>query len=173
VSGQPGPGQTQRVKEALTHADLPAGSLCLEVPEAAITHDPERAEAALHEVKRLGVKIALDNFGADQSSLRLPVGLPFDMLKIDRTLIQHLQHDAEKRAIVVAIIALAREVDLTVVAVGIETDQQREQVCELGCSVGQGFLLHQPAPPERLRLRAPGAIRSHRPWRPLVPRRHL
>jgi EAL domain-containing protein (putative c-di-GMP-specific phosphodiesterase class I) len=163
----------QRVKEALAHGNLPARSLCLEVPEAAIAHDPERAEAALRELKRIGVKIALDNFGTDQSSLKLPVSLPFDMLKIDRTLIQNLEHDTEKRAMVVAVLALAREVNLTVVAVGIETDQQRALVSELGCSLGQGFLLHQPVSPERLRLRAPGAIRSHRPWRPLVHRRHL
>jgi diguanylate cyclase (GGDEF)-like protein/PAS domain S-box-containing protein len=163
---------TQRVKEALAHADLPAGSLCLEVPETAITRDPERAEASLRELKRLGVKIALDNFGVEQTSLRLPVSLPFDMLKIDRTLIQHMEHDSEQRAIVVAILALAHEINLAVVAVGIETDQQRDLVCELGCSLGQGFLLHQPVSPERLHLRAPGAIRSHRPWRPLVHRRH-
>jgi diguanylate cyclase (GGDEF)-like protein/PAS domain S-box-containing protein len=164
---------THRVKEALAHSDLPASSLCLEIPEAAVMRDPERAAASLRELRHLGVKIALDNFGIDNTSLKLPVDLPFDMLKIDRTLIQHMEHDVQKRAIVVAILALAREANLIVVAVGIETTQQRALVTELGCSLGQGFLLHQPTAPERLRLRAPGAIRSHKPWRPLVHRRHL
>ena len=163
---------TQRVKETLTRSDLPARSLCLEVTEAAIMRDPERALASLSELKRIGVKIALDNFGADQSSLSLPCDFPFDMLKIDRTLVQHIEHDAQKRAMVVAMLAFAHETNLTVVAVGIETDQQRTLMGELGCSLGQGFLLQQPTTPERLDLREPGTVRSHGPWSPLALLRH-
>jgi diguanylate cyclase (GGDEF)-like protein/PAS domain S-box-containing protein len=149
-----------RVGAALTQNDLPARALCLEVTESAIVRDPERVQAALQEVKGLGVRIALDNFGLGASSLTLPSSLPFDILKIDRTLIQNLEHDIEKRAMVLAMIALARETNLTVVAVGIETDEQRELVRELGCSLGQGFLLHQPSTPERLHLQHHGTVRS-------------
>jgi diguanylate cyclase (GGDEF)-like protein/PAS domain S-box-containing protein len=151
---------TQRVQDALTRNDLPARLLCLEVTEAAIARDPDQALTALREVKRLGVKIALDNFGLGQSSLSLPGCLPFDMLKIDRTLIQHLEKDTEKRAMVVATIAFARETKLTVVAVGIETEQQHALMSELGFSLGQGFLLHQPASAESLGFERPRAVRS-------------
>jgi EAL domain-containing protein (putative c-di-GMP-specific phosphodiesterase class I) len=149
-----------RIRDALSHSNLPARALCLEVTESAILRDPERVQASLHDVKRLGVRLALDNFGLGQSSLSLPSSLPFDILKIDRTLIQNLEHDIEKRAMVLAMIALARETNLTVVAVGIETDEQRQLVQELGCSLGQGFLLHQPSSPDRLHLQDPGVVRS-------------
>ena len=99
--------------------------------------------------------IALDNFGAGQSSLSLPRNLPLDMLKLDRTLIQGFERHKDRRAMVVAMIALAHEVGLTAVAVGIETNRQLALARELSCSVGQGFLLHRPDSPERLRLREP------------------
>jgi EAL domain-containing protein (putative c-di-GMP-specific phosphodiesterase class I) len=66
------------------------------VSEEAVLRDPERARAALKEVKRLGVVIALDNFGAGQSSLSLPGNLPLDMLKLDRALIQGFEHDKQQ-----------------------------------------------------------------------------
>ncbi len=112
--------------------------------------------------------IALDNFGSGEFSLRLPRNLPLDMLKIDRALVQSTDHDKERRALFAATIALAKEARLTAVAVGIETNRQLALVRALDCSVGQGFLLHNPAMPERLRLRdAAGSVTSA-PWRPLV-----
>ena len=131
--------------------------------------DLERARAVLKDVKRLGVAIALDNFGAQQSTLSLPGSLPLNMLKLDRTLIQGFERDKERRAMVVATLALARESGLTAVVVGIETNRQLALARELDCSIGQGFLLHKPDAPERLSLREPpGAIRSPPPWRPIV-----
>jgi diguanylate cyclase (GGDEF)-like protein/PAS domain S-box-containing protein len=157
-----------RVHQELTYSRLPAHALCLEVSEEAILSDPERARAALKDVKRLGVVIALDNFGAGQSSLSLPRNLPLDMLKLDRALIQGFEYDRNRRAMVAGMIALAHEAGLKAVAVGIETNRQLAVARELDCSVGQGFLLHQPDSPERLRLReVPGTVTS-RPWRPLV-----
>jgi EAL domain-containing protein (putative c-di-GMP-specific phosphodiesterase class I) len=91
------------------------------------------------------------------------------MLKLDRTLIQGFERDKERRAMVVATLALARESGLTAVVVGIETNRQLALARELDCSVGQGFLLHRPNAPEGLRLReAPGTIRLPPPWRPIV-----
>jgi EAL domain-containing protein (putative c-di-GMP-specific phosphodiesterase class I) len=90
------------------------------------------------------------------------------MIKIDRELIQSFDQDKDRRAVFAAAIALAKQAGLTAVAVGIETRRQLALARELDCSVGQGFLLHQPAPAESLLLReAPGAITSA-PWRPLV-----
>jgi diguanylate cyclase (GGDEF)-like protein/PAS domain S-box-containing protein len=158
-----------RVKEALQYCKLPGHALCLEVSEEVLLRDPARARAVLKDVKRLGVAIALDNFGAQQSTLSLPGSLPLSMLKLDRTLIQGFERDKERRAMVVATLALARESGLTAVVVGIETNRQLALARELDCSIGQGFLLHKPDAPERLSLREPpGAIRSPPPWRPIV-----
>jgi diguanylate cyclase (GGDEF)-like protein/PAS domain S-box-containing protein len=161
-----------RVREALSNTDLPARALCLEVSETAILRDPERAHSTLRQIKRLGAKIALDGFGAGQSSLGLPGTLPLDMLKIDRELIRGIVRDEDKRAMVVAAIALARETGLSTVAVGIETHRQLALARDLGCSIGQGFLLHSPATAERLSFAEPRAIRSTARWSPRARSRH-
>jgi diguanylate cyclase (GGDEF)-like protein/PAS domain S-box-containing protein len=158
----------ERVREELAYCRLPGRALCLEVSEEAVLRDPERARSALQDLKRLGVSIALDNFGSGEFSLRLPRNLPLDMLKLDRALVQSFDRDKERRAVFAATIALAKEARLTAVAVGIETNRQLALVRELDCTVGQGFLLHNPAAPEQLRLRdATGSVTSA-PWRPLV-----
>jgi EAL domain-containing protein (putative c-di-GMP-specific phosphodiesterase class I) len=114
------------------------------------------------------VAIALDNFGAGQSSVSLPRNLKLDMLKLDRTLIHSFERDRETRATVAAMVALAKEAGLTAVAVGIETQRQLALARELQCTVGQGFLLQRPSPPERVRFSgAPGTVTSA-PWRPVV-----
>jgi diguanylate cyclase (GGDEF)-like protein/PAS domain S-box-containing protein len=159
----------ERVQEALLYCRLPGRALCLEVSEKDVLRDPARARAALQDVRRLGVAVALDNFGARESTLSLPGSLPLSMLKLDRTLIHGFERNKDRRAMVVATLALARESGLTAVAMGIETNRQLALARELDCSVGQGFLLHKPDAPERLRLReAPGTIRSPAPWRPIV-----
>jgi EAL domain-containing protein (putative c-di-GMP-specific phosphodiesterase class I) len=163
-----GPDLAQRVKLQLERFNLPGRALCLEVSEDAVLRDPGRARAALIELKRLGVAIALDNFGAGASSLSLPGNLPLDMLKLDRRLIQSFTRDREARAMVVAIIALAREARVTPVAVGIETKQQLALALELSCEVGQGFLLHRPDAPERLSFTGGPVTVTSAPWRPRV-----
>jgi diguanylate cyclase (GGDEF)-like protein/PAS domain S-box-containing protein len=158
----------ERVREELAYCRLPGRALCLEVSEESVQRDPERARAALKDLKRLGVSIALDNFGSGEASLRLPRKLPLDILKLDRALVQSFERDKERRAAFAATIALAKEARLTAIAVGIETNRQLALVRELDCTVGQGFLLHSPAAPEQLRLRdAAGSVTSA-PWRPLV-----
>jgi diguanylate cyclase (GGDEF)-like protein/PAS domain S-box-containing protein len=158
----------ERVRRELERFHLPGSALCLEVSEEAVVRDPERARAALGSVKRLGVAIALDNFGAGGSSLTLPRNLPLDMIKLDRSLIHSFEHDRETRAMVAAIVALAQEAGLMAVAVGIESNRQLALARELDCAVGQGYLLHRPDSPERLRFAgAPGTVTSA-PWRPQV-----
>ena len=156
----------ERVREELAYCRLPGHALCLEVSESAVMRDPERAREALKDVKRLGVLVALDNFGSGYS-LGLPHDLPLDVVKVDRALLQSFDRDKGRRAVFAATIALAKEAGLTAVAVGIENTRQLALVRQLDCGVGQGFLLHDPAPPERLRLRDVSAVTSA-PWRPLV-----
>jgi len=137
----------ERVREALAFCRLPGRALCLEVSEDAVMRDPDRARSALKDLKRLGVSIALDKFGSGRFSLGLPRDLPLDVVKLDRELIGSFDRDKDRRALFAATIALAKEAGLTAVAVGIETNRQLALARELGCSVGQGFLLHSPASP--------------------------
>ena len=158
----------ERVREELAYCRLPGRALCLEVSEEAVMRDPERARSALQDVRRLGVSIALDKFGSGKHSLGLPSNMPLDVLKLDRMLVSEFDRDKERRAVFAAAIALAKEAGLTAVAVGIETNRQLALARELDCSVGQGFLLHQPASAERVRLRENAGAVTSAPWRPLV-----
>jgi diguanylate cyclase (GGDEF)-like protein/PAS domain S-box-containing protein len=158
----------ERVGLALMHHDLPPEALWIEVTESSILRDPERARTALADVRGIGVRVALDEFGSGESRLMLPGTLPLDMLKIDRTLIGGLEDDDHKRAIVVALVALAGAAGLRTVAVGIETEAQLAHARELGCDYAQGFLLHPPNSPEQLTLRAPRAVGSLTRWGPLA-----
>ncbi len=158
----------ERVARALSRYQLPAEALWIEITEDSVLRDPERAKATLADLRHLGVRIALDEFGSRESRLTLPGTLPLDMLKIDRSLIAGIEHDERKCAIVIALVALAKASGLQTVAVGIESDAQLQLVRELGCSNGQGFLLHPPEAPQRLTLRAPRAVGSHTRWAPLA-----
>jgi EAL domain-containing protein (putative c-di-GMP-specific phosphodiesterase class I) len=155
-----------RAEQALRNYNLPPQSLWFEVRESAILRDPERAKATLQDVRSLGIRVALDCFGSGESRLTLPLSLPLDMLKIDRTLIAGLPEDRRKRAIVEASIALARTAGLQTVAVGVEHETQLRMVRELGCSLAQGFLLQAPESPERVTLRTPRAVGSQTRWDP-------
>jgi diguanylate cyclase (GGDEF)-like protein/PAS domain S-box-containing protein len=158
----------ERVRRELARFQLPGRALCLEVTEEAVLRDPDRARATLGEVRKMGVAIALDSFGARDTSITLPRNLPLDMIKLDRRLIQSFERDRETHAMVAAMIALANKTGLTAVAVGIETNRQLALARELDCTVGQGFLLHRPDSPERLRLAGPGGTVTSAPWRPRV-----
>jgi diguanylate cyclase (GGDEF)-like protein/PAS domain S-box-containing protein len=158
----------ERVRDELAYFRLPGRALCLEVSEDSVQRDPERARAALKEVKRLGVSIALDKFGSGQYSLGLPSDLPLDIVKLDRSLIESFDRDKDRRAMFAATIALAREAGLTAVAVGIETKRQLALARELNCTVGQGFLLHGPTAPGEVRLKERIGSVGSAPWRPRV-----
>jgi EAL domain-containing protein (putative c-di-GMP-specific phosphodiesterase class I) len=158
----------ERVREELAYTGLPGSALCLEVSEMAILGNPDRARDALRDLKRLGLVIALDNFGAGPASLSLPGSLPLDIVKLDRGLIQDFERDRATRAMVRAVLALAQDSDLTAVAVGIETSSQLALARKLEYAVGQGFLLRQPDTPERLRLRDHHGAITSAPWRPIV-----
>ena len=143
-----------RLAHALARHELPAEALWIEVTERAINQDPERARVTLQAVRALGVKVALDNFGAGPSSMSLAASLPLDLIKLDRSLLDGCEGDAGKRAIIVALLAFAAEAGVDAVAVGIETESQRRLVRELGCPLGQGFLLGEPCRVELLALSA-------------------
>ncbi len=135
----------QTVAAALARTGLPADRLEVEITEGIFIDGSQRAVGVLSGLRRLGVRIALDDFGTGYSSLSYLRSFPFDKLKIDKSFIKGLGHSADSMMIVRTIIGLARNLGLTIVAEGVETDQQLRLVQEQMCDQAQGYLLGRPA----------------------------
>jgi EAL domain-containing protein (putative c-di-GMP-specific phosphodiesterase class I) len=132
------------VAAAVAEFALPPGVLELEITESVIMDNPERAIEAMQRISALGVCISVDDFGTGYSSLAYLKRLPIDRLKIDRSFVQDLGHDADDAAICASIIGLGHLLDLRIVAEGVETEQQLAWLRERGCDELQGFLLGRP-----------------------------
>ncbi|MBN9083003.1 MAG: bifunctional diguanylate cyclase/phosphodiesterase [Rhizobiales bacterium 62-17] len=142
-----------------THADLPKlvgdvlaetglspDRLELELTESTIFSDKNRAVHMLHQIKALGVAIALDDFGTGYSSLDTLRTFSFDKIKLDRSFISEVESSRQAKAIVRAVMALGKSLDISVLAEGIETDGQLALLSNEGCDEAQGYLLGRPAP---------------------------
>jgi len=127
------------VEQALSRTATPGSAVQLEITERVMVQDYEMTTAHLNQCHDLGVEILIDDFGTGQSSLTALHRLPVDTVKIDRSFVSRLEGN-DGGAIVEAILALARSLDLHVVGEGIETPEQRSRLLALGCNVGQGFL---------------------------------
>jgi EAL domain-containing protein (putative c-di-GMP-specific phosphodiesterase class I) len=142
------PGLVSVVEEALAATGVPPSSICLEVTETAILGRPDVAAQVLDALRALGVRVALDDFGLGYSSLTHLKALPVDVLKVDRSFITGLRDCPKDRAVVEAVLTLARRMGVTVIAEGVETADQDAVLRELGCPMVQGFLYGRPGPPE-------------------------
>jgi EAL domain-containing protein (putative c-di-GMP-specific phosphodiesterase class I) len=145
-------GLIEAVASALDEAGLPARLLELEVTETAILADPEAAASILGEVAKMGISIALDDFGTGYSSLSHLRQLPIDRLKIDRSFVSRLPDDADDCAIAAAVIDMARNLGLRVIAEGVETRQQVTFLRDRGCHEVQGYLFGKPVPAQSFTL---------------------
>ena len=134
------------VDRAVRLAGLDRGALRIEITETALMTDPEEAVRVLKQLRDFGVKIYLDDFGTGYSSLSHLHNLPVDALKIDRSFVESL-FLPHRPAIVESIMALARTLDTTVVAEGIETEGQARELERLGCTRAQGYLFSRAVPP--------------------------
>ncbi|MGH7488111.1 MAG: EAL domain-containing protein, partial [bacterium] len=119
-------------------------TLVLEITESVMMSDPEQMQEIFASLHELGVDIAVDDFGTGYSSLSYINNYRVDYLKIDRSFVSGLPADAEQATIARAIIAMARHLDIKVIAEGVETRAQHQLLCELGCEQGQGFLYARP-----------------------------
>ncbi len=138
------------VRSAIAITGIGPGQLVLEVTESVLMDDPERASAALSELRSLGIRIAVDDFGTGYSSLSYLQRFPVDVLKIDKSFVDQLNRsEPGSSALVTTIIGLARSLQLSVVAEGIEREDQLDQLVELGCEFGQGFLMARPLDGQR------------------------
>ena len=143
----------ESVRKALDASGLPAEGLEIEVTEGSLMLNGGEAMAALLDIAALGVRIAVDDFGAGYSSLARLKGFPIGTLKIDRSFIQHLTTDDGDAAIVRAIIAMAKSLHVKTVAEGVETEAQFATLKAEGCELIQGFLFSRPVPAEELHRR--------------------
>jgi len=135
-----------RVRGALEETGLPPERLTLEVTEGLLLRDLDAAVDLLGQLRDIGVHVALDDFGTGYSSLAYLHRLPIDVLKVDRTFVRAAVVSERDQVVLRAIVALGRELGLTVVAEGVQETAQVELLLSLGCTIAQGFLL---APPSR------------------------
>jgi PAS domain S-box-containing protein len=154
------------VKDVLTDTGLEPGRLLLEITEGVLIRDLRAVTSRLQELRKMGVRVAVDDFGTGYSSLAYLKRLPVDVLKIDRSFVAGLGRDQGDAAIVAAIITLGRSLGLGVVAEGVETRTQANELRRLGCAYGQGFLYGRPGPADRVR----GLFPEERPPRQAQPR---
>jgi hypothetical protein len=129
---------------------LDPSAFTVEVTETAVAADMARAAEALLRLRAAGLRVAIDDFGTGHASLEYLASLPCDVVKIDRRFVSGLEVDARCTAIVQGVIGMAHGLGLTVVAEGVETARQRDQLAELRCEEGQGFLFGEAAPAGRL-----------------------
>ena len=138
------------VASALADEKFEPSRLVLEVTEGVLIDEPEKVRARLLELRTLGVRLALDDFGAGYSSLSYLQQLPFDKLKIDRSFVASLDQSANGGVIIQAIATLGRALGMDIVVEGVETDEQRVLLRLAGCNEMQGYLFARPMPREEV-----------------------
>jgi predicted signal transduction protein with EAL and GGDEF domain len=134
------------VSEMLEETGIEGSRLVLEITEGMLIDDPEESRKRLEEIRELGVRIALDDFGSGYSSLSYLQHLPFDKLKIDGSFVANLGKSDNSGFIIQAIVTLGRALNLSVLVEGVETEEQRLLLRIAGCNEMQGFLFARPGP---------------------------
>src|SRR5688500_547576 len=137
------PDFVARMRAIVEAAAIDPRRLCLEITESAVLFDVEETVAKLRELRPLGVRIALDDFGTGYSSLALLKDLPLDAIKIDQSFVRSV-HERANQHLVRVVVAIGAELGLDVVAEGVETEEERRLLAELGCPRLQGYLFARP-----------------------------
>ncbi len=139
-----------RVAQVLAETGLPAHMLELELTERIVMHDPAHVRQTLIALSELGVQLSLDDFGTGYSSLSYLQKFPLDKLKIDMSFVRNIAHSTDDLAIAKAIIQLGKTMELTVIAEGIETIEQKHLLAQAGCEEGQGYYYAKPLPVDKI-----------------------
>jgi EAL domain-containing protein (putative c-di-GMP-specific phosphodiesterase class I) len=132
--------------DALAMSGMPGRQLVLEITEGTLMVDPAHAETLLGKMAEREARIAIDDFGTGYSSLAYLKRFPISVLKVDRAFIKDLPGSAKDAAICDAVLDLARHLDLSVVAEGVETEEQLSRLAQSGCHYVQGYLTGRPMP---------------------------
>ena len=141
------PGYAGRLRDKFGAAGLPPAEVVLEVTETTLDADAPEVVATLHELRQLGVRLSLDDFGTGWSTLSRLDRLPFDIIKIDRSFIERLTDPEADTTMLYAVAAMGRALGLDIVAEGVETADQAALVVAAGCTFAQGFHYGRPGPP--------------------------
>ena len=135
-----------QVSDILMQTGFPAHHLELELTESALMSETESTIALLERFRSLGIHIAIDDFGTGYSSFSYLKRFPIDVLKIDKSFIDEIEHNARDREIVAAIIAMGHSLGIKVLAEGVEHENQLKILNEIGCDIYQGYLMSRPLP---------------------------
>ena len=157
------PDVVEQVQSSLRSSGLDPARLVLEVTESSVVEDAEAALTALTALKQLGVRTAIDDFGTGYSSFLYLKQFPVDILKIDRSFVSGMLDSPDDAAIVASIVRLGLDVGLTLVAEGVETEEQRAHLLALGCTEAQGYLFCRPVAAPQLAAGLLAAQRSPTP----------
>lgn len=142
-----------KVRKIIMETEIIPGSLILEITESIAMHDVSNAVELLKELRKLGISIALDDFGTGYSSLNYLTLLPINCVKLDRAFMEDLIERHEKQIVAKAIIDLAHNLDLYVVAEGVETKEQLDMLMKYHCNLIQGFYFSKPLSKEEFELK--------------------
>ncbi len=152
-------GFAEQVIAVLEELEVPSRRLIVEITETALLTDPPRAAAVLAQLDAVGVRVSLDDFGIGQTSLGYLSSLPVHELKIDKSFVTDMLGNTAHAAIVRSIVDLGHNLNLRVVAEGVETDGVFATLRDAGCDLAQGYLLARPMPLDQLRTWLQGASR--------------
>jgi EAL domain-containing protein (putative c-di-GMP-specific phosphodiesterase class I) len=137
----------EQVEEIITEADINPANLTFEITESMIVEDNLIASRVISRLRELGLRVHLDDFGTGYSALSYLQRYPIDILKIDRAFIGKIEQNGETIEIIKAILNLARDLNMSVIAEGIETEYQFDLLKELNCQFGQGYYFAKPMAP--------------------------
>ncbi|MFZ4698679.1 MAG: EAL domain-containing protein [Candidatus Methylumidiphilus sp.] len=138
------PNLPERFGQILAKSGVDPCSIKIELTESVLADNPQLTLAFIHEVKRLGLKVAVDDFGTGYSSLSYLHLFPIDILKIDHTFVANMFCDLRSREIINAIVAMSKNLNIDIVAEGVETKELEALLLNLGCRYGQGFFYSRP-----------------------------
>ncbi|MDT4988660.1 MAG: hypothetical protein QOI74_2754, partial [Micromonosporaceae bacterium] len=139
-----------KVSALLSANEVAPDMLTLEITETSVISNPDQALNVLRQVRALGVRLSVDDFGTGYSSMAYLQDMPITEVKIDRCFISRMNDEDQSRAIVHAVLDLARNLNLQVVAEGVEDQQTWDELSALGCDISQGFFFSKPLPPAEL-----------------------
>ncbi|WED23532.1 EAL domain-containing protein [Vibrio sp. JC009] len=140
----------QELKQLIIDSSLKGNELELEITESVLVENNRYAQSIFKELKAMGISIALDDFGTGYSSLSYLKHFEFDTLKIDRSFVLEYGEDQTSAALLKNILQLGKDLDLDVIAEGVETIEQQNMLVKLGCSIGQGYLKSKPVDADKL-----------------------
>ena len=159
------PDLVEQVEKIIKETGIDVKCLKLEITESAVMENAESAIRMLKQIRELGVHLSIDDFGTGYSSLSYLHRFPINTLKIDRSFVCTMEDGSENGEIVRTIIALAKSLNLSVIAEGIESIHQLHQLRVLGCEFGQGYLFSRPVPEEE----ATRLLTDRHRWQSILP----